>query len=624
MKKTLSIFLCLLLCLPLVAGCTDTGETDQTEAGADTGSSQTVSGADAPLLTGIKIGGNDIAGYVIVKPADASESEAFAAEELAAYIEKSCGSKLEIVTETASEKTISLIRDTSGELGEEGFHIKTAAGKVTITGGTVRGCLYGVYEFLESCIGWRFLTNDVEYLKAEGTVEIADGIDDRQVPGMEWRHNRTGSDAKLRTNWSYRQQWGGAHTLYSLSEISKWGNPCLSDEATYTTVLSNIFEILQKDPSLRRVSVSQEDTGEFCHCEKCKKVYEEEGYDRVWEDGAIERVEGVSGLLLRFANRIAQAVEAAGYTEVDIVVLSFYATYMPPSITRAVDNIEIWYAPINRCFLHAVDDPDCNEWGGVYDQFFNNVYFAECVTKWTKICDYVTLYEYDSCFYEYMMVFPHIESLCENIRFYAENNVKGWYSCADASSAEFNTLRSYLISKLLWNPYMTEDEYQTHIDDFLMGYYGSGWEEIGNYLDFAENSLVKRGECIPCLHYHDPSRLVVQKDYVLNKAELETLFERAETAVTEAGETAAAQHIADLKLSYLFTMLSCTYWTDYVMGSEAVREEWMTASSELYNEIELRGFPLSLSTSRFVEGIAPTEWVYVDAENPKPATWIFE
>ena len=133
-------------------------------------------------------------------------------------IEKSCGSKLEIVTETASEKTISLIRDTSGELGEEGFYIKTAAGKVTITGGTVRGVLYGVYEFLESCIGWRFLTNDVEYLKAEGTVEIADGIDDRQVPVFELRQSCAQTTysheimAKTKQNMSTGEpKYGGAY-----------------------------------------------------------------------------------------------------------------------------------------------------------------------------------------------------------------------------------------------------------------------------------------------------------------------------------------------------------------------------------------------------------------------------
>lgn len=112
---------------------------------------------ETPKLAGVTIAGNDIADYVIVKPADATESEAFAAEELSAYIEKACGVKLEIVMETDSEKTITIVRDTSGELGTDGVRICTEDGKLTIAGGTVRGCLNGVYEFLDSYIGWRFL-----------------------------------------------------------------------------------------------------------------------------------------------------------------------------------------------------------------------------------------------------------------------------------------------------------------------------------------------------------------------------------------------------------------------------------------------------------------------------------
>lgn len=144
---------------------------------------------ETPKLAGVTIAGNDIADYVIVKPADATESEAFAAEELSAYIEKACGVKLEIVMETDSEKTITIVRDTSGELGTDGVRICTEDGKLTIAGGTVRGCLNGVYEFLDSYIGWRFLPHGQEYLITEGTVDIPDGIDDTQIPVLEYRYS---------------------------------------------------------------------------------------------------------------------------------------------------------------------------------------------------------------------------------------------------------------------------------------------------------------------------------------------------------------------------------------------------------------------------------------------------
>ena len=190
MKKVLSVFLCILMCLPMFIGCTGSGNHNGEEADTIIDSNQnsgSVSTTDAPQLASITIAGNNIADYVIVKPADATESETFAAEELASYIEKACGAKLEITEQANSDKVIMLVRDSDGKLGMDGFTIKTETGKVTITGGNERGVLYGAYEFLESYVGWRFLTDTMEYLTTEGTVVIPDGIDDTQIPTFDYR-----------------------------------------------------------------------------------------------------------------------------------------------------------------------------------------------------------------------------------------------------------------------------------------------------------------------------------------------------------------------------------------------------------------------------------------------------
>ena len=68
MKKTISLLLCLLMCAPLLLSCTDNGAENGTETGTNTAqNSDTVSSVDAPKLAGIKIAGNDISEYVIVK-----------------------------------------------------------------------------------------------------------------------------------------------------------------------------------------------------------------------------------------------------------------------------------------------------------------------------------------------------------------------------------------------------------------------------------------------------------------------------------------------------------------------------------------------------------------------------
>lgn len=44
-------------------------------------------------------------------------------------------------------------------------------------------------------------------------------------------------------------------------------------------------------------------------------------------------------------------------------------------------------------------------------------------------------------------------------------------------------LRAYVYSKLMWNPYMSAQEYDDHINEFLQGYYGKGWKHIRRYLE---------------------------------------------------------------------------------------------------------------------------------------------
>ena len=112
-------------------------------------------------VKGIEIAGRDISEYSIYLFEDADECHTIAANELQKYVELACGVKLDIVREPA-EHMIVLERvgedDPRAEvLGREGFNISVKEnGDLYISGGRDRGCLYGVYELLESYIGWRF------------------------------------------------------------------------------------------------------------------------------------------------------------------------------------------------------------------------------------------------------------------------------------------------------------------------------------------------------------------------------------------------------------------------------------------------------------------------------------
>ena len=78
------------------------------------------------------------------------------------------------------------------------------------------------------------------------------------------------------------------------------------------------------------------------------------------------------------------------------------------------------------------------------------------------------------------------------MKFFADHSVTGVYQQTnlDTLNCDLAELRAYIVSKLLWNPYMSEEEYWGYIDDFLHGMYGEGWQNIRAYIDLAQD-LVK-------------------------------------------------------------------------------------------------------------------------------------
>ena len=127
--------------------------------------------------------GRDISEYAIVKVADVTEYEPLAAQEsmdvaadeLQSYIEKTCGARLAIVTDhdAVPAHALRLAIGSAADYGDEAFSIKvTDSGDVVITGGRYRGCMYGVYDFLEGDIGWRFVNDTYGNLFGNPDFEI--------------------------------------------------------------------------------------------------------------------------------------------------------------------------------------------------------------------------------------------------------------------------------------------------------------------------------------------------------------------------------------------------------------------------------------------------------------------
>lgn len=497
--------------------------------------------------------GHDIAEFVIVCEAGAGRAAEHAAQELQTYIKKACGTTLTITDAVDATPAIRLsVTDGDSLWDMDGYTVESKGDDLVICGHRARGILYGAYEFLEAYVGWRFLTEEIEYLRADETLALSD-ISLSHTPYFICRdvfwspyYKKTISE-KRRINSAHARDWsamyGGAlsfaterncHTMTQLYGCTDAEQPCLSDEKTYDTVLANVLKCMEEKPDAAFLSVSQNDNRNYCTCAACTAVVTEEG--------------GQSGVWIRFVNRIADAIEER-YPNTLVHTLAYLETTTAPKITKPRDNVIVEYCAIGACKNHAIADTACEM----------NAVVREEIEAWSAITKNLSIYDYSTNFCHYVSPFPDFDVLRDNMRYFHENHAvkifsQGIWNCEN--NGEFGEMRAYLLAKLMWDPYMTEEEFYRHMDEFLEGYYGAGWENIRRYIDYVTENSSTKNACFN-VYYH-PNVIYDMPLLGERCEEIDAWFDAAEAAA----ETEA--HLANVKrcrLQYTYLKLISTFDT---------------------------------------------------------------
>jgi len=392
----------------------------------------------------------------------------------------------------------------SGDLGDDGFVIESNAKGLFIAGGK-RGVIYGVYEFLEH-LGCRFFTPTCEKIPTLPTLDFPE-FHTRQKPIITYReHNYVDVRdnprfaVKCRLNGSHHpipERLGGhlsyawfVHTFENMVPTTVYGKDhpeyfavldgkrctlgngrtqlCLSNPAVLDIAIEAVRKRLRECPECKIISVSQNDWRVGCECEPCRKIDKEEG--------------SPSGTLLRFVNAIAEALEPE-FPDVLFDTLAYNYTRPAPKITRNRKNVCVRLCSIECCFAHSYETCDDTSRGVILPDGTKHR-FIEDLQDWGKICDNMFIWDYTTCFAHYPKPNPNWRVLQPNIQTMVKNNVKGVFEQANGSShggVDFNELRLYLISKLLWNP---DCDLAKHRQEFLEEYYGAAAEDMAGYLDY--------------------------------------------------------------------------------------------------------------------------------------------
>ncbi len=585
--------------------------------------------------------------YSIVIPAVGTECLHYSAETLKRYFDSSCGTDIPIVTEKPDGRYIEfrLDSDNSYGLGDEGYHVAVGQdGDVTLTCGALRGPLYAAYCFLEKFMGYRFLTDDVEYLYEKGRLDLTPGFEETEVPGFEYRAlNEVGTTttdfAALRLNavdgegsratidpkygggvgnlylhghsYEYQEAVGmkldeaGITDLdspeameifqtygYNTPEREALGlgatQPCLTSEDTFRHIMAFNY-LLYKERTERgqkvghdytMFSCSPNDNTDFCKCDECKKVYSEEG--------------SIAGAVFRLSNRVAEAMKDID-PDIGIFTIAYWDARNPPSVTRPDEDVCVAFC-VGGCNNHTYDHvEECEAAGGndrypflVWDSKYarpvkpdfaiSNVYDMDCWNRWCELTNNLYFWYYATNFNYYISPAANIYNIYNDFRYVAESGARGMYCEGSSRGFTFECLRGYLAAKMMWDPFMKEEEFEEHMNEFLMIYYGPGWESIREYIDLQNRA----GDLAGCwLNNFDWPWDMYSKEYFAeNFDHMVELFDAAKAATDDPDQKA---RIESASIHTYFLGLSATY-------SDNPDETYKERYSYLWNYLNEKGY----------------------------------
>lgn len=533
----------------------------------------------------------------IVLPDSPTAVERTAADELKAAVRRISGEEWQIVPERAKpagERNF-LIGATRAAARiapaawrtDEILVAPLSNGSIVLAGDPVRGPIYAVDTYLEDVCGVRWWTSaESDYPTLKEMPPVVSAI--RHAPVFRYRETyyRDGFNAdfkvRMKGNFSSRTRFmytpmefipkekGGDHRLYyfesrgsayhshfetlppsrHFASHPEWYSEiggrrvakqlCLTNDEMAEAYIAETLRRLRTDPAVDFISVSQNDWAGPCDCVRCRAVIAEEG--------------AVSGLYLRFANRVAEAVERE-FPSVTVDTFAYRFTRKPPRLTRPRRNVTVRLCDIECAFNAPIAT------SGLDDDFLADL------REWGRLAPgRLYIWDYATDFVSYMMPHPNLDVLGPNLRLFAESGVTGVFEQGDAlcSAGSFAALEHWVIAHLLWDP---SRDARGLRDAFILGYYGeSAAPHVRRCRDIVDGAGAKaaaQGIKVGCYHLSVTNFM----DCATALAAADALDRAIEAAERSGGPY--AERLRREKLS--FDHMKLVSWKDW--GLEGSRDE---------------------------------------------------
>ncbi len=436
--------------------------------------------------------------YTIIVPAKPNPADTRAAEILRQAIFKISGIELPVHSDQSAIRKYEIsigntnrlkklaIKEVPSQVQDpDGFAVISKNEKLYIYGGNHKGVIYGVVSLLEKYLGCRKYSPDFEYYpklsniqlppvqftdKPVNSLRIVYGVFCMDPDYQDWQ--RLDKIDEVFANGYYVhtfdrlvpwQEYFETHPEYYALRNGKriHDQLCLSNPEVLRLTIEKLRQEMQLQPEKQVWSVSQNDNFSYCQCPDCERITEEEG--------------SPSGPVIRFVNQIA-----AAFPDKTISTLAYQYSRKPPAITKPAPNVQIMLCTIEVNRSKPIEKDT------------SSIYFVQDFHNWGKLTNNIYLWDYTVNFSHHVTPFPNLHVLQPNIQFFTENHAYQHFQQSNTDIGhEFSELKSFLIARLLWNPYINADSV---INDFLNGYYGPAAPWIRKYIDHLTNEIQKTGE----------------------------------------------------------------------------------------------------------------------------------
>ncbi|MEG1608686.1 MAG: DUF4838 domain-containing protein, partial [Clostridia bacterium] len=295
---------------------------------------------------------------------------------------------------------------------------------------------------------------------------------------------------------------------------------CLTNDDVFAVVRDAFKVKIEQNPKQVHWTFSINDNDYCCQCDKCVNAYERGGSNMA------TTINFVNKLAKEFSNKIIT-------TEV------FNEGQIAPLGVVACSNVNI-----------ALSLKNCSQkYNFVNGKAKQAVVAKTAILDWGKVSQNVTIFEDIVNVENLLLPFPNIGSHKEDLKFFQGNNVTGvYFNGGVEESAELGSLRSYVLSRQLWDSNIDVNKI---IAKYVAVAYGNAQVEVAKYLDLQSKLLFSNNNDLDVCENITEHKY----DYLSNSA-VKEYAELIDIALIAESDPAIKSRLEEIKISVLYAQVN--------------------------------------------------------------------